>query len=68
MAGPIILDDFGALLAAVVDVLVTLFTRGSSVVAVLPTEGCAPAGGPGAPPGGAKDQSPLCYASPALQQ
>ena len=47
----------------VVAVLRTLFTRMSPVVAVLPTVGRAPAGGPGAQPGGVRNQSPLCYAS-----
>ena len=59
---------FGALLAAVVDVLVTPFTMRSPVVTILPTVERAHAGGPGAQPGDAGNQSPLCYASPALQQ
>ena len=63
MAIPVILDDFGALLAAVVDVLVTLFIMRSPVVTILSTVKRAPAGGPGAQPGDARNQSPLWYAS-----
>ena len=59
------LTRFGTQIAPVVVMLSTLFTRGSPVVAVLPTIGRAPAGGPGAQPGGARNQSPLCYASAA---
>ena len=72
-----ILTRFGTQIAPVVAVLRTLFTRMSPVVAVLrtlftwmspvvavlPTVERASAGGPGAQPGGVRNQSPLCYAS-----
>ena len=57
------LARFGTQIAPVVAVFEHAFHEGSPVVAVLPTIGRAPAGGPGAQPGGARNQSPLCYAS-----
>ena len=56
---PVRNDKNGTKIEPVVAMLRTLFTRGSPVVAVLPTVERAPAGGPGAQPGGANNESPL---------